>query len=155
LERWAKVRVGENRRHVHKIKLGPPVHCSNEDAQQEARKLDARCGLKDGTVWVLSDADFENDYQWWVNAHGEAEMIDSGADAKFTQSTPLEPSTKALVPSWYCSSWVSGGPMSNNKTVDYFSLRKGILTPQPSYSDLNLPSPDNRDLCPIQEQDSR
>jgi hypothetical protein len=75
LEQWAKEVLGEHRRHVKRIRLGPPLHCSNEEAQKEAKVLDERCGWILGTVWVLSEDDFENDYEWWVNGLGETEEI--------------------------------------------------------------------------------
>jgi hypothetical protein len=75
IEHWAKEVLGEHRRHVKRVLLGPPLHCSNEEAQKEAKELDERCGFKNGTIWVLSEDDFENDYEWWVNGLGETEKI--------------------------------------------------------------------------------
>ncbi|SMQ47439.1 unnamed protein product [Zymoseptoria tritici ST99CH_1A5] len=75
LEHWAKEILREHRKHVKRIRLGPPLHCSNEEATKEAKDLDERCGWRAGTVWVLSEDDFENDYEWWVNGLGETEKI--------------------------------------------------------------------------------
>lgn len=50
LERWAKVRVGENRKFLGRVRLGPPLHCNNDEAEEEARKLENKCSLRPGSV---------------------------------------------------------------------------------------------------------
>lgn len=75
LQRWIDGRVGRSRRYLRQVRLGAPLHCSNEDAAREAAKLDVVCGLRAGTVWTLSEDDFENDFEWWVNSKGVARRV--------------------------------------------------------------------------------
>lgn len=131
LERWAKVRVGENRRYLGRVRLGPPLHCNNDEAEEEARKLESRCSLPIGSVWCLSEDDFENDYRWWVNGLGETERFDeqdawAGHHAKavaYGQHSETGRSAKQNA-SWYCSSW------AKKQETDYFTFHGGLPTPE-------------------------
>lgn len=141
LERWVKERVGENRRYLKRVRLGPPLHCNNEEAEIEAQELEERCGLQEGTVWVLSDDDFENDFQWWVNSLGKTQKMEPSL-AELTPSNGIlsgaGPSTSGPAASWYCSSWMARRDSPNETPIDYFSLRQGILTPQSQPSRSNV-----------------
>ncbi|KXT17290.1 hypothetical protein AC579_557 [Pseudocercospora musae] len=136
LEKWAKVRVGEYRRHLKRVKLGPPLHCNNSEAEKEAEKLDTKCGVGKGTIWVLSDDDFENDYEWWVNSLGETEKIELEASEGIRETA--DTSTRAVkahtvrpaAASWYCASWMARKDTPEPPPTDYFSLHKGLMTPQ-------------------------
>lgn len=142
LEQWAKVRVGENRRYLKRVKLGPPLHFNNSEAEKEAEELDTKCGVNKGTIWVLSDDEMENDYEWWVNSLGETEKIEPSASEGIREiadaSTRAAPTatTKAEA-SWYCSSWIARKDTPEDTPVDYFSLQRGMMTPQsrPSHPD--------------------
>ncbi|KAF2216319.1 hypothetical protein CERZMDRAFT_116383 [Cercospora zeae-maydis SCOH1-5] len=136
LEQWAKVRVGENRRFVRKVRIGPPTHCNNEDAQQEASMVEKAYGLTPGSVWCLSEDDYENDYTWWVNSRGETEICEektSDEDQRSPDCFEAVESSAKPAASWYCTSWAQG-----HHATDYFSLRRAPPTPEsrPSASDL-------------------
>ncbi|KAL9534238.1 hypothetical protein SMMN14_01888 [Sphaerulina musiva] len=128
LERWAKVRVGENRRYLGRVRLGPPLHCNNEEAESEARKLETRCCLPIGSVWCLSEDDFENDWRWWVNSLGETDKFEEeDGDQASTQVAAHGHRSQACAKpaaSWYCSSWAL------RQDTDYFSLHRGLPTPE-------------------------
>lgn len=69
LERWAKIRVGENRRYLGRVRLGPPLHCNNEEAESEARKLETRCCLPIGSVWCLSEVGYHTVARYVIKRH--------------------------------------------------------------------------------------
>lgn len=134
LERWAKVRVGENRRFLGRVRLGLPLHCNNDEAEEEARKLENRCSLPAGSVWCLSEDDFENDYRWWVNGLGETEKFDEqdSSDGNHTKAAAYGHHSGAKrSASWYCSYWAL------KQETDYFTLHRALPTPEsrPSISD--------------------
>lgn len=138
LERWAKVRVGENRRHVRGLRLDWPMHCNNEEARLEASRLEKACGFPCGSVWCVSEDDFENDYRWWVNGLGETKICEAVASENNASALALHcrdavGSSTHPAPSWYCSSWALG------RDTDYFSLRRGPPTPEsrPSARDMH------------------
>ncbi|KAM3422827.1 hypothetical protein BST61_g309 [Cercospora zeina] len=136
LEQWAKVRIGENRRFVRKIRIGSPTLCNNEDAQQQASMLEKAYGLTPGSVWCLSEDDYENDYTWWVNSRGDTEICEdqTSDDSHVSPDCVEAESSEKPVVSWYCTSWAQG-----HCATDYFSLRRAPPTPEsrPSAPDLH------------------
>ncbi|CAK1362024.1 unnamed protein product [Cercospora beticola] len=134
LDQWAKVRIGENRRFVRKVRIGPPTHCNNEDAEEEASMLEKAYGFPTGTVWCLSEDDYENDYKWWVNSRGETEICEdqTSDDSTIADCFRAVDSSSKPAASWYCTSWAQG-----HRATDYFSLRRAPPTPEsrPSASD--------------------